>query len=172
MNSIFEKIDQKSIKKYLIILFCTGILLMILPNLFKTDNNTEFSGGNIENTYDSQKNIKKELENILSNISGAGKVEVMIVFDNNYEKVIAKNTKSTVENNDGETSRITDSNAVMLKEGSNQTPYVVKEVNPYVRGVLVIAEGADNNTVKMNLKNAVKTVLNIPMYKVEVMTKK
>ena len=171
----FDKIKNMLTKKNMLIIFCAGIVLMIFAN-FTTSKTSQNASSNVtlnDDTSYKKNEIEIKLKKILSNIDGAGKVEVMIVFDSDYERVVAKNTKSSVkgEKTSGE-ERQTDTETVMSKDGNSQTPYLLKEINPSVRGVLVIAEGAGSDSVKMNIKNAVKTVLGVSMHKVEVMTKK
>jgi len=43
-----------------------------------------------------------------------------------------------------------------------------KELMPEVKGVLVVAEGASDATVKENLVNSVKVLLDIPVHKIQV----
>ena len=50
--------------------------------------------------------------------------------------------------------------ATISKNGGNE-PIVLTEVQPLVRGVIVVAEGAEDIAVKLNLQYAVKTVLGI-----------
>jgi len=47
-------------------------------------------------------------------------------------------------------------------------PIVLKEIEPVVRGVIVVAEGAADVTVKLDLQRAVRAVLDIPLSKIEV----
>ena len=165
MNEIIKRIIGNYSRKTLIIILIVGIILMIGPGILKINNNTAKSEEKL-NTFDENK-IKKELEDILSKINGAGKVEVMIVFENKYEKIVAKDIKSSSNEQNDKNVRDIDSMTVMSKEGNVQTPFVVKEMIPTVRGVIVVADGAKNSTVKGNIKNAVKTVLNVEYIKLK-----
>ena len=49
---------------------------------------------------------------------------------------------------------------------------IIKEVRPNVRGVIVVAEGAEDILIKEQLYSAVKTVLGIQGNKVEVYSSK
>ena len=45
----------------------------------------------------------------------------------------------------------------------------MKENQPEVRGVIVVAQGAEDISVRMNLLNAVTTLLNVSADKVEIL---
>ena len=59
----------------------------------------------------------------------------------------------------------------MQGSGNSQQPFVSKEVLPRVRGVLVVAEGANNKRVNMELTDAVAAVLDVPYHKIKVLEK-
>ncbi|WDC83788.1 hypothetical protein PL321_14890 [Caloramator sp. mosi_1] len=59
-------------------------------------------------------------------------------------------------------------NVVMMNEGSSQKPFILKQINPSIGGVIVVAERANDPIIKETIKNAVKTVLNLPANKVTV----
>ena len=143
---------------------------MIIPSIFKKNEVKNFE--NVTSDYFDENKLKKELEDILSKISGAGKVEVMIVFENTFEKIIAKDINTSTNDQSDKNLREIDSTTVMKKEGNKQVPFVVKEMIPTPKGVLVVADGANNASVKTDIKNAVKTVLNIGVHKVEVLPRK
>lgn len=99
-----------------------------------------------------------------------GKTEVMITYESTSEKVTVADTKTSKsssgeEKNESSGERVT----VMQKDGNASSPFVKAEVNPKVRGVLVVADGAKNADVSANLKKAVCAVLDVPIHKVEVM---
>ncbi len=96
---------------------------------------------------------EERLENILSKINGAGKVEVMITYYGSSQTSIAYETKSEVE----EKSRQTDKRAVM----SGNSPVVIQELYPKVKGVIVVAQGADDIGVKRALREAVTAAMGV-----------
>lgn len=128
---------------------------------------------------DYEDKIKKELSDTLSLVSGAGKVSIMIYFDGSSEEVPVYSSNDThdvtqqVDSSGGKsTTDSTTTNHTVVSQGTDNKPYMAKELNPSIGGVLVIAEGAGNSDTKEKLTNAVKTVLNIPQCKVEVLPMK
>ena len=94
---------------------------------------------------------EEKLESILSEISGAGKVEVMITYYGRSEKDIAYETKTSTSGSDKNSSGSEDKKAVI----SGGEPVVVQEKYPRVKGVIVVAQGADSIEVKRALTDAV-----------------
>ena len=59
------------------------------------------------------------------------------------------------------------------KKSSNGSRFhILKKTEPEVRGVLVVAEGADNIVVRERIINAVTVALDIPLHRVEVVQRK
>lgn len=108
---------------------------------------------------------ENRLKRILSCIDGAGDVEVMITFesgtqivpamDTDSQSVFSQNGQDTTDNQSESSSP-----ATISKSGENE-PIVLMELQPSIRGVIVIAQGASDIKVKMDLLQAVQTVLGV-----------
>ena len=155
------------------------IVVLYLSTLFpKESKQAALQPEAKSNVYTSQTELEVEqrLENVLSSIRGAGRVEVMITYETGPEIVTAMNTETntnrseTVDN--GKESKVeqqTESKKPATVSGGGGTePIVITEKQPSVRGVIVVAEGADNIKVRMDLQRAVQTVLDVPAANIEV----
>ena len=100
------------------------------------------------------------LEAILSEIDGAGNVSVMVTYYGGTEQSLAYETKS--DNN--KDSRSEDKTAVM----SGSSPMIVQELYPKVKGVIVVAQGAGDISVKRELTEAVTTAMGVGASRVKV----
>ncbi len=174
---LFKKLRLE--KKALYIFLSVGILILILSNMFANSNDKNINKSEPTNII-SKENDELRLEKILSKVHGAGKTDVMITYDTGIEKVTIQNSKiSKSSSNDTEksgeeetTNEISEERqTVMNGSGNSQTPFITKEVNPRVRGVLVVADGAGDETVRYNLTNAVAAVLDVPYYRIQVLKK-
>lgn len=124
----------------------------------------------------SEQELENRLETVLSSIRGAGQVEVMITYDSGPELVTAMSTdinSNHSESLDGgkqsSTQQQTESQKPATVSGSGGTePIVLTEKQPAVRGVIVVAEGAGNIAVRLDLQRAVQTVLDVPVANIEV----
>lgn len=85
-----------------------------------------------------------------------GKVEVAITFDGTVERVYAYETKTT------------SSGSVTEIVFANGAPVVIKEVPPVVKGVVIVAGGADNAVVKLNILRAVTVLLDVDYNRIEI----
>ena len=127
-------------------------------------------------TVETAQEVETRLESVLSHISGAGRVEVMITYESGPELVTAMNTdtntnrsQSAGDGKQSSTEQKTESQKPATVNGGNGTePIVITEKQPAVRGVIVVAEGAGNIAVKLSLQRAVQTVLDVPAASIEV----
>ena len=128
-----------------------------------------------------QNELEQKLEAILSKIEGAGNVEVLITYSQSSELVPVYNESSTVSTTEesdqqGGTRRIeenTTQKEVIYEENSGQKELVTQKViNPKVEGAIILAEGAEDSTVKTNIVQAVEAVTGIATHKIQVFTSK
>ncbi len=191
-----KKIDFKKIlkefglPKLLVILGCgLAILLLSVPGLFSSGNKS--STGSTENTVKASNSEKyssteeyvctqeNRLKQILMQVKNIGKVEVMITVKSSKELVPLKDEtsdKQTTAEQDsagGNRNSTSDSSSeeTVLSQASQgeNSPYIVKQIEPEIEGVLVIAQGGDSDRVKSEIVDAVKVLFNVPAHKIKVM---
>ncbi len=153
------------------------IVLLYVSTLFpKEKPSSAEPAENTQYAAQTELEVEERLEAVLSSIRGAGRVEVMITYESGPEIVTAMNTDTntnrseTVDNEKESTvEQKTESQKPATVSGNGGTePIVITEKQPAVRGVIVVAEGADNVAVRMDLQRAVQTVLNVPASSIEV----
>ena len=125
--------------------------------------------------------MENKLSILLSQVKGAGKVTVSVILENSSfqqpAKNITKETKTIQEkDNMGSlrtTTEIKESEQILFsKENGAEQPVFINEIQPKIKGVLVISEGAYDSIVKANLIKGVEIGLGLPSYKVTVLTSK
>lgn len=130
---------------------------------------------------DYEHEYETELKSALDDMLGVNDVKVIVNVDATDEKIFEKNintqnqtTDETDSNGGKRTVQDTSTNnqVVIVGNGDNQGPIVVQTKKPAIRGVLVVAKGADNIEVKMSIVEAVTRVLGVPSYRVAVMPEK
>lgn len=163
MYEFFDKYKDKVNKKHLYIIFIVGVIIVLLSGVFKTSKpKTIEKHDEVSTDY-----LEKKLCGILSEISGVGDVSVMITYETSKEKISLSNDKISTEK-DRES---VDKEIVMKSNGSQKEPFISKEIEPVVRGVLVVAEGAEAQDTRVSLVRAVSSVLDVPVNRVEVLPK-
>ena len=121
--------------------------------------------------------LEQRLIEVLSQIRGAGRVDVLVTYETNGEIVTAtvRQTDEDVRNADGtggsETSRsvreVTEPATIETEKG--HAPIVLYEKEPVIRGVIVVAEGASDFSVRQKLQAAVHVATGIPIDRIEVL---
>jgi stage III sporulation protein AG len=130
--------------------------------------------GELESIY------KKELEEMLNKVQGVSEAEVMVNLDSTntkvYEKNLIKGQQTTDESDqNGGTRKVEDHTeeiqTVLVRQGDREVPLLVETKKPGVRGVFVVANGADHASVRSWIVEAVSRVLDVPTHRVSVMPK-
>lgn len=155
----------KKIRKIKNIEVITGVFILaiiLLVYAYGFNKNQTPSG---EQTAYSYLDDEKKLEDILSKIEGAGQVKVMITYNGTARQVAAESTDVTTstKTDDSGGSSYTTTNR---SESSNPVysggqAMVVQELNPEIIGVAIVAEGAKDLTVRIELMRVAATALNV-----------
>lgn len=122
--------------------------------------------------------LEARLTEALSKVEGIGKVEVMITLKSSREMVINKDTpyEQTVTNevdSEGGTRESTsikqEEETILIEEDGNSVPYVLKEIEPEIAGIVIVAEGGDNSVLANEITEAVEVLFSVPAHKVKVL---
>lgn len=187
-NFLKELISKKYVANIVVLLAIAIIALIFTSDFFgkasdvknslkKTGGDTLVQENDMLKTEEAV--IEERLKQILGKISGAGEVEVMITFDMGSEIIPASNTVKTEDASEekdasGGVRTVQSQNLtenIVISNDNTAKPLVLKEIKPQIRGVIVVAEGADDIEVKMRLYDAVKTVLQVSGDRVQVYAK-
>lgn len=124
------------------------------------------------------KEMEAKAESLLSGVSGAGQVKVMITLRASSEQVVEKDmpvTRSQTSEQDSQggsrmVSEFATEDATVYRKGNGyEEPYVVKTLSPSVEGVVVVAQGAGNGEVSRNLSEAVQILFGVEAHRVKVL---
>ncbi|MFS0561953.1 stage III sporulation protein AG [Terribacillus sp. 179-K 1B1 HS] len=186
---------------YLVIVGLLGALLLLISGLFteqaepggqtpqqkqdtvtgkteetfaKKESDTSASSADLEAAYE------QDLVGLLEKIKGVSEVEVMVNLNSTHQKIYEKNliigqqTSEETDQNGGERV-VEDENeeqqVVLVRQGDQEVPLLVETRKPEVRGVLIVAKGADQATVREWVVEAVSRVLDVPTHRISVMPK-
>ena len=189
-----KKFTLKSLsKKDLFLAFLAGILLILItvPDLFmkkdkqevedKVDNTAKIYAATTKDSEEKEyiTYYENKLKKLLERMEGVGKVEVAITLKSSAEQVILKDTpysQESLNETDNEGGSRISSNTqkqdepVLITTDSGETiPYVLKELEPSVEGVVVLAQGGGDGNIATKIVNAVGVLFNVPAHKVQVL---
>jgi len=196
LDKFIKKIVDNKKSRYIVIIALMGILLIIVSNIFSTKENvtsqiehetySQKKDEDIEevsliaNVNEIEENYENQLQVMLNEVIGLSEVEVMINIDstnvNIYEKdlIVGMQTTDETDRNGGVRNvedETKETKLVVLRQGDQEVPLLVQTKKPEIRGVLIIAKGADNATAKKTIIDAISKVLDVPTYRISVMPK-
>ncbi|MDO5521687.1 MAG: stage III sporulation protein AG [bacterium] len=185
-----EKLKRIGLPKIVIVL-AVGIIILIvlsdsLSSLTGTTKNTKkttsTSTQNVQNSNQTDEYIEtleNRLKQVLMKVEDMGQVEVMITVKSSRESVVLKDqnkeeSKTEEEDSAGGSRKNSSSNSedktvFQQSESGVSSPYTLKELEPEIEGILVIADGGNNEVMKSEVVAAVQVLFNVPAHKIKVM---
>ncbi|MEI3611747.1 stage III sporulation protein AG [Pseudogracilibacillus sp. SO30301A] len=196
IQNYFRKGTENKKRNYVLAIALIAILFILLGNLLSPKNELETELNQetdakvqeddieevslIKNVNEIEASYEKDLQAMLNQIKGVSEVEVMVNVDstnvNVYEKDLIMGNQSTDETDkNGGMRKVEDetkeTKLVYVRQGDQEVPVLVQTKKPDVRGVFIIAKGADNATAKKWIVESVSKVLDVPTYRISVMPK-
>ena len=169
---LFSGKKSDNIKKLVIIAGFVGIALIFLSSFLKPK---ESSGQQEEvltiTAAEYTESLENSLTQIVSSIQGAGETQVMVTLENDVQTVYATEERTTSQGTEEKTG---DSTAKTQQSKEGETNYIIvkdangaeraleiTQVQPTVKGVVVVCAGGDDPVVQQRIMNAVTTALNL-----------
>ena len=182
-----KKGNKKISKDAMLILFLSGILLYVIAlptnnngSYFKTRQQSTDSTADTQETQNKQteqeycKELEEKLEDFLSNVQGVGKVKVLIYMNVSKTYVVEKDSPvyETSKNSGDETStenKKEETTVYTTNDYGEQVPFVSQTQMPEIEGIVIAAQGASNETVRIQLMRMAMALYGVEANKVEVM---
>ena len=130
------------------------------------------------NEEDYAEYLSKKLTAYLSQMAGAGEVEAWVTLKSGEQEVLyeEKSSQSTslseADSQGGTREETTEDVTRTVIYGADGNPYVVQTTLPEVQGVLVMAEGGDDSSVRLDIVEAVQVLFDLDAHKIKVVKKK
>lgn len=169
----------KNIKKEQLligILIVILLLVIVVPVPKKKENEESLNLEMTENMAISESDtIERQLKEILQKIDGVGRAEVLITYEDSGRTVVEKDESVSEElvqeadSNGGTRTTTTSRNEKETVYGNKETPYVVQELSPRVKGILVVAEGGGNVSVKKQIQETIEALFGLDAHKISIM---
>lgn len=182
---------KRPLKETMLILFLCGILLFVImlptdknsssftkknstrEKTVSTGSSTGETGENTQGAVTSvdtyKKNLEEELTEFLSSVAGVGEVKVLIYMKESQEYIVEKD-KPVVNSKNGESSQESKDEVTVYTKNDNgdEIPFITQTKSPAIDGVIVAAQGAANEAVRLQIVRLVMALYGVEANKVEV----
>lgn len=146
--------------QYVLLICGLGLLLMLWPDGEKD------SGGNTplpqaETQEDSAAALEQQLQGLLEQMDGVGRVQVMLTVKSSSESVYAydKTESRTGDAETGDLSR--QSQLVTVTQDGDQIPVSRRQEGPVYQGAAVVCDGGGNPAVQLAVTRVVQSLTGI-----------
>ena len=120
--------------------------------------------------------MEQRLKKMLEKMEGVGKAEVMITLLSSRESVVNKDTpyEEEKEEQEGNEKKISSKKSgqeetVLIEEDGNQVPFVLKQYEPEVEGVIAVIEGGDDPVTVSRVTEAIQALFHVEVHKIKVL---
>ena len=152
--------------KYCFLILLVGVLLMLLPTGTKTTQQP------VQQTVEETKEaatLQEQLSALLSQLEGAGKVQVLLTQATGEKRLYQTNDDTTSDDH----SEICRTDTVILTDSSRNQVGLLRQIDPptYL-GAVVLCQGAENSAVKLAITEAVSNATGLGYHKITVLKMK
>lgn len=149
--------------KYACIILLVGMLLMLLPSKQEGKTDPQVLQAADEMV---QPELEQQLEQILSQVRGAGRVKVMLAVAQGEQTIYQTDTNES----QGENTSDHRSQTILITDGSrNETGLIYQKIPPSYKGAIILAQGGDDPTVKLALVDAVSNITGLGTDKISIL---
>lgn len=177
-NEKLKHVGQKLGKfKYPLMILLLGVLLLAIParkDATPTANpEKETLSEPSQDEPDELGAMEEKLSSLLSQMEGAGRVRVMLRYATGSRVIYQTDSNQEVSSDTDSKQTKTEIQTVMASgSGGQDSPVATQTILPTFQGALIVAEGAGNSEVKLNLVNAVSSLTGLGADKITVIKMK
>ena len=152
--------------RYAILVLAIGIGLMMIPSPSPKEDET----ANVPPAETkAAASIEEQLKFVLSQIEGAGNVEVMLTVGTGGETIYQMD-ENTSDSNDAYSVQ---KNTVTVTDAQRNQTGLIRQVNPPVYlGAIIVCEGADDSSVQYAIVDAVSKITGLGANRISVLKMK
>lgn len=189
-KGLLEKIaENDTYRKIALAAGAVGILLLVISGSLSSFGSQEKSNQNVSSAsetvltaeaYEAQ--LEEKLTGLLTHVAGAGNVRVLVTLEQTAKKVYAtegktsgQQTNESAESGVGkqETAKSSETEYILVRDSDGaERALPVTEIQPVIRGVVVVCDGGGDPQVQKNITDAVTTALQITSVRVCVVKSK
>lgn len=164
-------LSGKNSMKIILILGFLGIALIVGSEFFTSKQSAKPEEP--KSTVDYAQVLEAKISAVVTAITGEQNPQVMVTLESSSQFVYAKeNREKNSENGSEKAEKESEEKYIIVKNADgDQEALLVTELQPEIKGVVIVSRYAGNSAVKENLINAVKTALDLASNKVCVVSK-
>lgn len=181
--------EKKFSKDSMLILFFSGLLIYVI--LLPINNNNSYKMRKTDETLsdkreyeqevfqeeDYQTKLEQELAEFLSGVEGVGEVEVLIYLNTTEEYVVEKDIPAyqiTTQDLNGQSSEENKEEDTVYTVNGNgeQVPFISQTRHPSIEGVVIAAEGAGQENIRIQIIRTVMALYGVEANKIDVLERK
>lgn len=150
--------------KYVILVVVIGLILMSLPTQGKKDE--------VESTItpnQKSSDTEQKLENILAQIEGVGKVQVLLTLSEGERVLYESNEDSTFTD---QTNSKRQDTVIIVDSNRTESGLVQQIIPPVYLGAVVVCQGGDKPSVKLSVVEAVSNATGLSADRISVLKMK
>lgn len=148
--------------KYAIAILLLGVGLMLLPKRNEKKQNPQTQ----ELLQTEPISVEEQLASILSQVKGAGKVEVMLTIKEGEQTIYQTDTNTS----QADSSASTTSDTVIISDKNRTQSALIRQVyGPKYQGAIILCSGANDPTVRLAIVDAVSKITGLGADKISVL---
>lgn len=170
----YKKFFRRMDKQKWIVCILIGILLLVIAIPVEpkekggTEQDMESSGEEKITTGQYERQMEKRVENIIGEMEGVGKVEVMITLEDEGESVVAQDVNRSTDTTEQQEEVRRETSTEESTVFSGEVPYETKVKTPKIRGICIVAQGAGDSETKVKIYEAVQALFSIEAHKISI----
>ncbi len=154
------KILKEKNWKVVCILAAVGIALLLGADWF-TPNTPKKNPTTTLTAEEYRQQIQAQLTELLQEMQGVGACQVYVSLENGVEYVYATNERNNADSKSDTTSEDNQKTVILIDGADGETGLLLTEIQPKIKGVVVVCEGGNQEAVVTRVTAAVTTALNI-----------
>lgn len=164
----------KHVKTAVIVLIFGFVALLILNSSFGTSLTNKSSASNLSymTCLEYCEKLENKLTEVLGEISGVGNVKVMVTAESgpliNVATSTDERTNTTTSGENSTTNSTVVKDPIVISSSGKNSPLILSEMAPKITGVIVVASGAKDARVKLNLIEAIQALLDVSSSNIQI----
>ncbi len=159
LSALSQWVRENKKIAFVVALGIIGMVLIFVSGLDPGEKKESAEAAVSRETYEQE--VEQRLKRLIESIEGAGKAEIMIVFESSQESVFARDLSEDVEEAQKDNSRKTEDKYVIVENNGSESGLLTKAVYPKVSGVAVCCDGASDSVIRQRIIETVSALFDI-----------